>query len=120
MQSGISRDFSVEALRSLAQLYTDNGFLTHDEADAFLSDIPVPGERDEPQSTVADYMLSDNSGQFDGLTTSAPTLILIQLLVHLLTLKQGHTGGLKVSSQQVNRSELSYLDQQVVENPVSS
>ena len=46
MQSGISRGFSVEALRSLAQLYIDNGFLTHAEADTFLSDIPVPGERE--------------------------------------------------------------------------
>ena len=73
MQSGISRGFSVEALRSLAQLYIDNGFLTHAEADTFLSDIPVPGERDEPQSTVADYMLGDSSGQFDGLTTNTPT-----------------------------------------------
>ena len=45
IQSGISRGFSVEALRSLAQLYIDNGFLIHDE---FLSDMPVPGERDEP------------------------------------------------------------------------
>ena len=44
MQLGISRVFSVETLRSLAQLYIDNGFLTYDEADAFLSDIPVPGE----------------------------------------------------------------------------
>ena len=73
MQSGISRGFSVEALRSLAQLYIDNGFLTHAEADTFLSDIPVPGERDEPQSTVADYMLGDSTGQFDGLTTNTPT-----------------------------------------------
>ena len=44
MQSGVSRGFSVEALRSLAQLNIDNGFLKHDEADAFLSDISVPGE----------------------------------------------------------------------------
>ena len=73
MQSGVSHGFSVEALRSLAQLYVENGFLTHDEADTFLSDIPVPGERDEPQSTVADYMLDDSHGQFDGLTTKAPS-----------------------------------------------
>ena len=61
-QSGVSHGFSVEAPRSLAQLYIENGF-TRDEADGFLSDIPVPGEKDEPQSTVADYMLGD---QFDG------------------------------------------------------
>ena len=61
MQSGVSHGFSVEALRSLAQLYIENGVLTHDEADTFLSDIPVPGEKDEPQSTVADYFVGGQS-----------------------------------------------------------
>ena len=73
MQSGVSRGFNVEALRSLAQLYIEHGFLTRDEADTFLSDIPIPWERDEPQSTVADYMLGDAHGQTDGLTTNTPT-----------------------------------------------
>ena len=44
MQSGISRGISVEALRSLAQLYIDNGFLTHDEADAFLTYLSLERE----------------------------------------------------------------------------
>ena len=33
MQSGVSRGFNIETLRSLAQLYIEHGFLTHDEAD---------------------------------------------------------------------------------------
>ena len=44
MQSGISRGFSVEALRSLAQLYNDNGFLTHAEADTFLTYLSLERE----------------------------------------------------------------------------
>ena len=62
----MSRGFNIEALRSLAELYIEHGFLTHDEANTFLSDIPVPGEHDKPQSNVADYMLSDPQGEFDG------------------------------------------------------
>ena len=46
---------------------------SHNEADTFLSDIPVPGEHDEPQSTVADYMLSDPQGEFDGPTSKSHT-----------------------------------------------
>ena len=61
MQSGVSHGFNTEAVRSLAELHIEHGFLTHDEADAFLSDIPVPGEHDEPQSNVADYMTCSES-----------------------------------------------------------
>lgn len=39
-------------MRSLAQLYIEHGFLFENEADAFLSDIPVLGEHDEPEATV--------------------------------------------------------------------
>ena len=79
MQSGISRGFSVEALRSLAQLYIDSGF-SHLMKLMYFSLTYLSLERDEPQSTVADYMLSDNSGQFDGLTTSAPTTDLSSII----------------------------------------
>ena len=41
----------------LAQLYIEHGFLS-EEADTFLSDIPVLGEQDEPEATVTDQMLN--------------------------------------------------------------
>ena len=48
LQSAISRGFNIESLHSLAQLYIHHRFFT--EADGFLSEIPVMGERgDEPQ-----------------------------------------------------------------------
>lgn len=59
LQSAISRGFHTDHLRSLAQLYVEHGFLSEDEADAFLSDIPVLGEHNEPEATVTDQMLSD-------------------------------------------------------------
>lgn len=51
LQSAISRTFHTDNLRSLAQLYIEHGFLSEDEADAFLSDIPVLGEHDVPEAT---------------------------------------------------------------------
>ena len=50
LQSIISRGFNIDSLRALAKLYVEHSFITEIEADAFLSDIPVIGERDmEPQ-----------------------------------------------------------------------
>ena len=46
MQSALSRGFNLESLRALAQLYIDHGFLTQNEADLFLADIPLLGEHD--------------------------------------------------------------------------
>ena len=45
-------------MRSLAQLYIEHGFLSEEEADMFLRDIPVLGEQDEPEATVTDQMLN--------------------------------------------------------------
>jgi ABC-type transport system involved in cytochrome bd biosynthesis fused ATPase/permease subunit len=43
----------------LAQLYIDHGFVSQNEADLFLTDIPVLGEHDEQEATVTDQMLAD-------------------------------------------------------------
>ena len=56
LQSVISRGFHTDLLRSLAQLYIEHGSLSEQEADTFLSDIPILGEHDEPQATVTDQM----------------------------------------------------------------
>ena len=56
LQSAISRGFHTDQLRSLAQLYIEHGFLSEEEADTFLSDIPVLGEQDEPEATVTHRM----------------------------------------------------------------
>jgi ABC-type transport system involved in cytochrome bd biosynthesis fused ATPase/permease subunit len=59
MQSALFRGFNLESLRALAQLYIDHGFLSQNEADLFLTDIPVLGEHDEQEATVTDQMLAD-------------------------------------------------------------
>ena len=62
MQSAVSRGFHTDALRELAQVYIEHGFLSENEADIFLSSIPVLGEiDDEPESTVSDQMLDTES-----------------------------------------------------------
>ena len=67
LQSAISRGFHTDALRSLAQLYIEHGFLSEDEAETFLTDIPVLGERDEPEATVSDQMLRDPQSDMGNL-----------------------------------------------------
>ena len=72
LQSAISRGFHTDQLRSLAQLYIEHGFLSEEEADTFLSDIPILGEQDEPEATVTDQMLNHpHSDMGDLLPTSS-------------------------------------------------
>ena len=58
MQSALSRGFHLESLRALAQVYVEHGFLTENEADLFLADIPILDEHDEQEATVTDQMLA--------------------------------------------------------------
>ena len=67
LQSAISRGFHTNALRSLAQLYIDHGFLSEGEADTFLTNIPVLGERDETEATVSDQILRDPQSDLGNL-----------------------------------------------------
>ena len=53
----------------LAQLYVEHGFLSEDEVDTFLSDIPVLGEHDEPDFTVTDHVLHDPQSDAGSLVT---------------------------------------------------
>ena len=69
LQSAISRGFHTDQLRSLAQLYVEHGFLSEDEVDTFLGDIPVLGERDEPDFTVTDHILHDPQSDPGSLIT---------------------------------------------------
>ena len=70
MQSALSRGFNLESLRTLAQLYIDHGFLSQNEADLFLADIPVLGEHDEQEATVTDQMLADPDCDVGNLVTT--------------------------------------------------
>ena len=70
MQSAVVRGFHTEALRQLPQLYVQHGFLADDEADLFLSEIPVLGEREEPETAVADQLLQTVSSDMGDLVPS--------------------------------------------------
>ena len=60
LQSAITRGFSIESLWALAQLYIDHKFITEDEADSFLSEIPVMGERDdESKGEITGHLFND-------------------------------------------------------------
>ena len=57
MQCALSRGFYLDSLITVAQLYINHGFLSENEADLFLADIPVLGEHNEQEATVTDQML---------------------------------------------------------------
>ena len=87
LQSAISRGFHTDQLRSLAQLYIEHGFLSEEEADTFLSDIPILGEQDEPEATVTDQMLNHpHSDTGDLLPTSSS--VDLNILVNTFTESQ--------------------------------
>ena len=70
MQSALSQGFNLDSLRTLAQLYIDHGFLSQNEADLFLADIPILGEHDEQEATVTDQMLADPNCDMGNLVTA--------------------------------------------------
>ena len=74
MQSAISRGFHTDALRQLAKIYIEHGFLSDDEADLFLSSIPVLGETEESKSTVSDHMLDTESSDSGSLVPKMSTV----------------------------------------------
>ena len=74
LQLAISKGFHTDQLRSLAQLYIEHGFLSKDEADTFLSDIPVLGEHDELEATVTDLMLNNPHSDTGDLLPTSPTV----------------------------------------------
>ena len=45
LQSALSHSFHVDSLRELARLYTEHGFITTDEADCFIAEIPTISDR---------------------------------------------------------------------------
>ena len=59
--SAISHGFHTDALKPLAQVYIEHGFLSENEADIFLSEIPVLQETEEVEYTVSDQMLETES-----------------------------------------------------------
>ena len=59
-QSALSENFNLDSPRTLVQLYIDHCFLSQNEADLVLADIPVIGEHDEKEATVTNQMLADS------------------------------------------------------------
>ena len=87
MQSAVSHGFHTDALRQLAQVYIEHGFLSDDEADIFLSEIPVLGETEEAECTVSDQMLDTDSSD-PGDLVPRPSHITLDDLVQTFTESQ--------------------------------
>ena len=81
LQSALSRGFHVNSLRELARLYIEHGFITADEADCFMAEIPTISDSiDEPQAHVTDQLLGDPDSDMGNLLPSRPSFDLSQYL----------------------------------------
>ena len=60
LQSALSRGFHVDSLRELARLYAEHGFITDNQADCFMAEVPTISDSiDEAQLQVTDQLLGD-------------------------------------------------------------
>ena len=81
LQSALSRGFHMDSLRELARLYTEHGFITADEADCFMAEVPTIGDSiDEPQAHVTDQLLGDPQSDMADLLPSRSSFDLNQYL----------------------------------------
>ena len=73
LQSALSCGFHVDSLRELARLYTEHGFITADEADCFMAEIPTMSDNvNEPQAHVTDQLLGDPDSDIGDLLPNRP------------------------------------------------
>ena len=64
LMDAAKRGFSLESLKLLVDMYLEHGFLDDDEADAFLSTIPIGPNQQEEVREVTDQLVGDGD---DGL-----------------------------------------------------
>ena len=64
LMDAANRGFSLESLKSLVDMYLEHGFLDDDEADTFLSTIPIGPNQQEEVREVTDQLVGDGD---DGL-----------------------------------------------------
>ena len=57
----VSKGFKYEELKTLVQLFVDNKFISANEGDVFMADIPLGAETNEEEAEVTDTLLGDVS-----------------------------------------------------------
>ena len=74
LQSALSRGFHIDSLREPARLYIKHAFITEDEADTFMAEVPtISYTVDEPQAQVTDQLLGDPDSNIGDLLPSRPS-----------------------------------------------
>ena len=74
MSSSQSRGFHIDLLRELARLYIEHGFITANEADTFMPEVPIiTNSIDEPQAHVTDQLLGDPDSDMGDLLPNRPS-----------------------------------------------
>ena len=78
LQSALSHGFHIDSLRELARLYTEYGFITANEADTFMTEVPTISDRVEPQAHVTDQQLCDADSDMGDLLPNRPSFEYLQ------------------------------------------
>jgi hypothetical protein len=74
LQSALSRGFHIDSLRELARLYIEHRFITADEADTFMAEIPTINDSiDEPQAQITDQLLGNPDSDMGDLLPNRPS-----------------------------------------------
>ena len=63
----VSKGFKYEELKTLVQLFVDNKFISANEGDVFMADIPLGAETNEEEAEVTDTLLGDVSNDYGTL-----------------------------------------------------
>ena len=74
LQSALSRRFHIEYyLRELARLYIEHRFITADEADTFMAEVPTINDSiNEPQAQVTDQLLDNSDSDMGDVLPNRP------------------------------------------------
>ena len=71
LHTAVSKGFKYEELKTLVQLFVDHEFLSANEGDSFMADIPLGAQADEDEAEVTDTLLTDPGSDYGSLLPSA-------------------------------------------------
>ena len=88
LPSAIFQGFNIDSLRAPAKLYVEHSFITENEADASLSDIPVIGETlNHRSSLTTNYLVTQNQTWIPWYQIAHPFPLMTTKNFHRLTSK---------------------------------
>ena len=67
LHTAVSKGFKYEELKTLVQLFVDHNFISANEGDTFMADIPLGADIVEEEAEVTDTLLADPDSEYGTL-----------------------------------------------------